>query len=101
MVASQTNWVSVFSLKKALVVRYKFGSSPTISKATLSRKLVKLDSQIDNQNVKHEYGFYRGSIGNGKKIMQDPFIDTQLFLSARNNEEFWEKIRRVYKKGIG
>ena len=53
-------WVSANSIFPVISVRYQFDTSLTISKATLSRDMGKIDPDIDNQTIKHGTGIYRG-----------------------------------------
>ena len=61
----RNRWVSASSLEKALTLRYKFDSTITISKATLSRAVGKINPCIDSQHLKHTSVMYRGVLGNG------------------------------------
>ena len=48
----KNQWVSEFSVKKVLAMRYTFDSSLTIIKVALSHELVKIYPQSDSESIK-------------------------------------------------
>ena len=94
----RNRWVSASSLEKALTLRYQFDSTITISKATLSRAVGKINPCIDTQNLKHASGMYRGVLGNEKfYFVQDSDLVPPIFpitTSNKSNKLVWDKIKK-------
>ena len=92
----RNRWVSVTSLEKALIVRYQFDSTITISKVTLSHAVGKINPNIDAQNLQHESEIYRGVHGNEKfYFMQEPNLVPPIFPITMHNESVWTKVQNV------
>ena len=92
----RNRWVSASSLEKALTLRYKFDSTITISKATLSRAVGKINPCIDTQNLKHASGMYRGVLGNEKfYFVQDSDLVPPIFPTTKMNKLVWIKIKKA------
>ena len=83
----RNRWVSASSLEKALTLRYQFDSTITISKATLSRAVGKINPCIDTQNLKHASGMYRGVFGREKfYYVQDSDLVPPIFPTTKMNK---------------
>lgn len=93
-------WTCISSLEKVLTSRYKYDSSIFISKMTISQAIGKMDPNIDDQNMRHLSGIYRGKVKSDMfYFFQDPEIDPPTFPSPQDSNA-WEKIIHVDKKEV-
>ena len=86
--------MSTISLGKILSIRYKL-ENLTISKATISRALDKINPNINDLTLKHQSGIYRGA--NREEtyyFFQYSVLDPPIFPYIKNNEAVWESIIR-------
>ena len=61
----------------------------------------KIDPHIDNQTIKHDTGFYRGSYANNKwYYMQEPTLDPPVFPNTFKKDKVWENICREDERGL-
>ena len=91
--------MSASSLEKSLTIRYQFDSTITISKATLSRDVGKINPSIDIQNLKHASGMYGDEYSREKfYYVQGLDLVPPFFPTAKINKLVWSEIKRRAKK---
>ena len=100
-IAFKKRWVRCTSLLAALKCRYIL-KDVTLTKASISRVISKVEPDVMNLNFKHNSGIYSG-INRQERYywFQDAKNDPPMFPATINNKLVWDSIRSVDNKKLG
>ena len=99
-IAFKNRWVRCSSLLTALQARYVL-KEVSLTKASISRVVSKLEPDISNLDFVHSSGIYSGLNTNERYYwFQGNHLDPPTFPAIRNNNLVWESIRCVDSKKL-